>query len=306
MHTYIIIDFITSATLGMHRKFLKLMVVLATLLTVFLYLNFNDIAEHFNEKAERFNNPAFESYHTTSEVIHVEVDNKNIRNLLPVAKGIMATSPCDNISKLFSTYAKSNNLSDFDTDCLLEHYKIIGIQYLDKASKLKFLKCNPDYTRYGHKGLFQEYLNVKPTNLGSCTNLTDMHFINGTRVVTLVSFPGSGNTWTRLLLEQVTGIFTGSIYCDEDLRSSGFFGEQIISSNVLAVKTHYPGAGKPKLGFSNPAHVDGVIFIMRNPLDSMVAERKRQVLGTNSHTGDIGPEHFGMSCTYHMYAILQL
>ena len=275
------------------------MVVLATLLTVFLCLDLSDIAEHLN-------NPAFDSYHTTSEGAHFEVNSQNARNFLPVAEGNIAMRPCDKISNLFSTYARSNHLSDFDIDCLLDHYKINGIQYLNKASKLKFLKCNPDYTRYGHKGLFQKYLNVKPTNLGSCTNLTDMHFINGTRVITLVSFPGSGNTWTRLLLEQVTGIFTGSIYCDEDLRSNGFFGEWIISSNVLAVKTHYPGAGKPKLGFSNPAQVDGVIFVIRNPLDSMIAERTRQVLSANSHTGDVGPEHFGTSCTYCMHAVLQL
>ena len=28
----------------------------------------------------------------------------------------------------------------------------------------------------------------------------------------LVSFPGSGNTWTRYLIESLTGVFTGSVY----------------------------------------------------------------------------------------------
>ena len=211
--------------------------------------------------------------------------------------------PCDEHFKLYLKFAKSNYLSDFDMDCLLEHYNINGIQYLDKASKLSFLKCNPDYTRYGYKGGFEQYLDVKPTDLGNCTKLSDMHFINGTRVITLVSFPGSGNTWTRLLLEQATGIFTGSIFCDQDLRSSGFFGEQIISSNVLAVKTHYPGIGNPKFNHFNPVRVDGAIFIMRNPLDSIVAERKRQVLGVDGHTGDVGLQYFGKCysrCTYIM------
>jgi len=30
----------------------------------------------------------------------------------------------------------------------------------------------------------------------------------------LASFPGSGNTWTRHMIEQATGIYTGSSYPD--------------------------------------------------------------------------------------------
>ena len=43
--------------------------------------------------------------------------------------------------------------------------------------------------------------------LGKC------HFMNGTNraAVALVSFPGSGNTWVRGLLEQATGVCTGKI-----------------------------------------------------------------------------------------------
>lgn len=42
------------------------------------------------------------------------------------------------------------------------------------------------------------------------------HFMNGTGVTGLVSFPGSGNTWVRELLQTVTGVCTGSgqIYCE--------------------------------------------------------------------------------------------
>ena len=36
--------------------------------------------------------------------------------------------------------------------------------------------------------------------------------------VALVSYPGSGNTWLRLVLEEVTGVFTGAVYNDESLR----------------------------------------------------------------------------------------
>ena len=50
----------------------------------------------------------------------------------------------------------------------------------------------------------------------SCRSVTDakpgpFHFINGTRraAVALTSFPGSGNTWVRGLLEKATGVCTG-------------------------------------------------------------------------------------------------
>ena len=50
--------------------------------------------------------------------------------------------------------------------------------------------------------------------LGKC------HFMNGTNceAVALVSFPGSGNTWVRGLLEQATGVCTGRSMCLESGR----------------------------------------------------------------------------------------
>merc|ERR1712079_577318 len=36
--------------------------------------------------------------------------------------------------------------------------------------------------------------------------------------VALVSYPGSGNTWMRYLLQQSTGILTGSVFPDPSLK----------------------------------------------------------------------------------------
>ncbi|KAL7644116.1 UNVERIFIED_CONTAM: hypothetical protein RMT77_004939 [Armadillidium vulgare] len=59
-------------------------------------------------------------------------------------------------------------------------------------------------------------------------------------LVYLVSFPRSGNTWVRYLLEGATGIFTGTIYNDTDLYKLGFLGEKEPhkSGRVIIVKTH--------------------------------------------------------------------
>ena len=39
----------------------------------------------------------------------------------------------------------------------------------------------------------------------------------------LASFPGSGNTWLRFLIESATGIFTGSRYKDLQIQMYGKF-----------------------------------------------------------------------------------
>lgn len=58
--------------------------------------------------------------------------------------------------------------------------------------------------------------------------------------VFLASSPGSGNTWLRALLEDVTELCTGSVYCDEELRAQYFEAEGLRSGSVLVVKTHEP------------------------------------------------------------------
>ena len=55
----------------------------------------------------------------------------------------------------------------------------------------------------------------------------------------LVSFPGSGNTWVRQLLEEVTGVYTGSIYCDSVLKISGFLGNHLKIADTYLVHLLY-------------------------------------------------------------------
>ena len=55
----------------------------------------------------------------------------------------------------------------------------------------------------------------------------------------LASYPGSGSTITRLLIEMTTGVWTGSIYGDESLFTSSphpFCGE-LTTKNVVAIKS---------------------------------------------------------------------
>ena len=54
----------------------------------------------------------------------------------------------------------------------------------------------------------------------------------------LASSPGSGNTWARFLIQQVSGYATGCIYNDNNLKNSDFPGEGIQDGRVIAIKTH--------------------------------------------------------------------
>ncbi|XP_021372453.1 WSCD family member CG9164-like [Mizuhopecten yessoensis] len=82
----------------------------------------------------------------------------------------------------------------------------------------------------------------------------------------LASSPGSGNTWTRHLLQQATGIATGSIYGDGQLQQRGFPGETkcVKVDECLIVKTH-------EWKNDYQTYYDRAILILRHPRESVVS-----------------------------------
>lgn len=116
-------------------------------------------------------------------------------------------------------------------------------------------------------------------------------FINGTNryPLGLASYPGSGNTWVRGLLQKITGLCIGGVYCDVELRKNGYPGESIRSGIAFMVKSHQVdprwnwvkySSDQPFTYFQESSHVpifSGGVFILRNPFHAMVAEYKRQV-----------------------------
>ena len=64
-------------------------------------------------------------------------------------------------------------------------------------------------------------------------------------ITPLLSIPGSGNTWTRLLVQHLTGILTGSVYYDGEKVRSGLYGESLLWNKfpqnyprTFVIKTH--------------------------------------------------------------------
>jgi len=113
----------------------------------------------------------------------------------------------------------------------------------------------------------------------------------------LASFPGSGNTWLRYLLQQSTGILTGSIYKDYGLLKTGFPAENVCNSSVLLVKTHEWGS-KAWAPFSK------AILLVRDPEKAIIAEFNRQ---SGGHIGFASPDRYKRTkgkCTFRFHTLL--
>jgi hypothetical protein len=101
----------------------------------------------------------------------------------------------------------------------------------------------------------------------------------------LSSYPGSGNTWVRYLIEQFTGVYTGSLYDDNKLFYGGFKGEKEDWHNgtIIAIKAH---------SFRNERKLGDAILLIRNPFDAILAEYNRYKGGGDHHTGVATVENF--------------
>ncbi|CAH1778829.1 unnamed protein product [Owenia fusiformis] len=86
----------------------------------------------------------------------------------------------------------------------------------------------------------------------------------------LASFPGSGNTWARHLIQELTGIYTGSVYNDKLMAVDEFPGSLIYNSSVIAIKTHLPVLQTP-----SGTRYDKAILLLREPYDTFLAEFNR-------------------------------
>jgi hypothetical protein len=147
--------------------------------------------------------------------------------------------------------------------------------------------------RKGYKGLMSE---------SDCKFLPN----NKRRAVALASAPGAGNTWTRGLLEKASGICTGYLFCDTAMRAHGYVGENVKTGRVLVVKTHsiVPrwGGDKNFYFLSSEATYSAAVFILRNPVESAVAEwnryssmvvgQKNSSIAKHLHTSTLPKESF--------------
>ena len=120
------------------------------------------------------------------------------------------------------------------------------------------------------RGAFVTFLRERDARIGE-TMSSSQFLPNGhlNERSSLVSYPRSGNSYLRRLLEQATGIATGSdSRPNRTLTSSllrcGFKGEGVCDESVQIVKSHFP----ERMGYVE-VKAKRVILLIRNPFDSM-------------------------------------
>jgi hypothetical protein len=133
----------------------------------------------------------------------------------------------------------------------------------------------------------------------------------------LLSFPGAGNSWLRLLIEYSTGFYTGSMGNDdfEFLGVGGFVGERSCGLRLAALRAH-PHFFDFINGKLRCAHnyqrdkckkglvreMKRMIILTRNPYDSLWSQY--QLLNSLSHSEYLTTETFDHNTWLYMAPIL--
>jgi len=103
-----------------------------------------------------------------------------------------------------------------------------------------------------------------------CSKYNIGHLVPKSRpTCALASYPGSGNTWLRYLIEGATGVFTGSRYKDLQIQMYGLWGEMRDwqDGTTIVQKTHDCHPDHVKNDFGGRG-----ILILRNPYDAVLSD----------------------------------
>ena len=185
-----------------------------------------------------------------------------------------------NLSLRYNKASLKKYLSSHQTDVLIKQVEVKNLT--SESAKQQFICCTL-HTLANRKGNPPDHIEL-PKSFQKCKK---MSFQNSGIPTVLVSYPSSGNTWTRLLLEATTGIYTGSVFCDRNFVYSGMIGEGVSTENVLLSKTHH-------FVQKTSSHFKKAIYLIRNPLKAIFAEYTRKYLSSGKHKKEFPPEYYGM------------
>jgi len=124
----------------------------------------------------------------------------------------------------------------------------------------------------------------------------------------LLSYPGSGNSWMRVVLEQATGFFSGSMEINDKEYQGHFPGERFCGIRHSVIKAHpqdfLPYLKDKPIQFKHKMQENKckrgmitnftyIIFVIRNPADAIWSQY--QLLTNHSHVGRIHKSQFNES-----------
>jgi len=126
----------------------------------------------------------------------------------------------------------------------------------------------------------------------------------------LVSYPGSGNTWIRYLVEGATGVYTGSVFHDHRIQREGHHGEFRApqdGSTILQKSHHNSLVMQPKVVQTllwRKRHINffggRAVVIVRNPYRAIISYWNHQKGG--GHTG-LAPKTSFMGSSFADFAL---
>jgi hypothetical protein len=138
-----------------------------------------------------------------------------------------------------------------------------------------------------------------PTTTNTTHNSSSTLFLPGTTL--LASYPRSGNTMVRTMIEYVTGFVTGSdTRPDRPLsvalaNNHGLVGEGIVSASMAPIcKSHWP----ERVGWDiSTMDAHRVIVLVRHPLDAI--DSYWHMNATNSHTDKVTEDVYNDHMTFY-------
>jgi len=161
-------------------------------------------------------------------------------------------------------------LREFSKSQIDDILTAFGVPNLNFTFNQQFLACAGAELVEQPINLTDEGKFIMPKHYQTCKN---MSFQKTGKTVALLSFPGSGNSWVRQLIETTTGIYTGTYRgCDDSYIFNGMIGEGVYTDNVIAVKVHYV-PGSRKLSWLQK---HDRIYVVRNPFDAILSEWNRR------------------------------
>ena len=119
---------------------------------------------------------------------------------------------------------------------LKKNFRFNSLEH-ERQQKLKYEKQLAQIQNYVKKSPLHPKILQDLSNFNWCHGF--LKYLDPPGPLTaLASYPGSGNTWIRYLIQQATGIASGSVYNSSQFRQSCFPAEGIYNGSVIAIKTH--------------------------------------------------------------------
>lgn len=244
-----------------HIPHIRIILGLSILVTVSLIYELSIF--HYDDEQYVYLPPDY-VYWSTKQV---DYGNKIQENLSPKETDVMKVnkllSLVDNVTE-FHDYLQTLMPSQIENVI-----KQMGVSNLTRDAQKQFLECAGIALLKQAKGQ-QSNSPIPITPIHK--RCKQMSFQDSGPTVALLSFPGSGSTLVRQLLESATGIYTGTVNCDESCIKAGMIGEGISTNNVLAVKMHFGPHFVRKF-----IHSDKAIYVVRSPFAAILSKSNREV-----------------------------